>query len=169
MDLDAFNTLFDAIRPHLQAKDHQKGFASRGKVVEDEIRLAVALRWFAGGRAVDIADIFDLDKAMVYEYSYEVVTAINTTFSITFPTNDDQALSQLATSFIQKQHGEVLFDRCVGAVDGVHFKIISPRGNENAQVPLFFVQHPLMLFKEYFVPRKNEYAVLAQAGNLWLT
>lgn len=154
MDLDAFNTLFDAIRPHLQAKDHQKGFASRGKVVEDEIRLAVALRWFAGGRAVDIADIFDLDKAMVYEYSYEVVTAINTTFSITFPTNDDQALSQLATSFIQKQHGEV-FDRCVGAVDGVHFKIISPRGNENAQ--------------EYFVPRKNEYAVLAQAGNLWLT
>jgi hypothetical protein len=134
MELESFMKLLERIRPNLRPRDTAKGKASRGQFVEDEIRLAVAIRWFAGGRMQDLADLFELDVSACYPYVYDVVDAVNATFRIDFPMNDDDALEALAAGFVAQQKSTALFRRCVGAVDGVHFHICAPSGDVLQQV-----------------------------------
>ena len=78
----------------------------------------------------------------------QVIDAINGTAALNFvfPRKDDRVkLDEIAAGFAGKSQGRLL-DRCIGALDGVHFKTLSSG------------QHT-----KNYVPRKGYTAILAQA------
>lgn len=84
----------------------------------------------------------------MWQIGREVIDAINNTddLNFQFPGVDDIAkLNEIAAGFASKSQGR-LFEHCIGAVDGVHFKALNSGKNTGN-----------------FVPRKNYTAILAQA------
>ena len=92
-----------------------------------QVRLAVALRVFAGASTNELHLIYNLGESTVWRIVRQVIDAINGTAALdfVFPGKDDRAkLDEIAAGFANKSQGR-LFDKCIGAVDGVHFKTLS--------------------------------------------
>jgi hypothetical protein len=120
-----------------------------GTPILAETRLAVALRFLAGGMALDLSIIYHISLAEVYSTIWRVVDAINGALVVEFPLGDPLKLAQLEREFRAKSCFEG-WEGQVGAVDGCHFKTISP----GVRVP-----NP----RSFFVARKDEFALLATA------
>ena len=121
-----------------------------GTIVEPATKLALCLRFMAGGDPLDLKLIYKVDISYVYKCVWMCVDAINDAFKMPFPIDDPDKLARLEAEFRAASHGGVWAGQ-VGAVDGVHFPMMAPTLRE--------VHNPM----KYYVSRKGEYAILCMA------
>jgi DDE superfamily endonuclease len=88
-------------------------------------RLAIALRYFAGGSLYDLCPLFGIGRTDAFRSVWMVVEATHRTnlFNLVFPADHD-AQRELASQFSTRS--QVGFDCCVGAVDGILIWILKP-------------------------------------------
>ncbi len=93
--------------------------------IPSSVRLAVALRYFAGGSIYDLAPLYGVCETEVKYSIWYVVEAIgrHPEFAINYPT-DYEKQKEIAKAFRAKS--EVKFKNCAGAVDGVLIWIHRP-------------------------------------------
>mgnify|MGYP002784929136 FL=1 len=89
-------------------------------------RLAIALRFFAGGDIYDVAPLFGVGNTDAFYSVWIVVEAVHRTslFNLIFP-QDHDAQRTLAQQF--RMRSQAGFDCCVGAVDGILIWILQPK------------------------------------------
>ena len=149
---DSFYKLLEILKPELDVTSHKHAYWSRsGKPFQLETRLAVALRFFAGGDPLDLKLIYGMSKAQVMLCVWRAVDALNLCLdNINFPIDDVDALKVLEADFRAATRAG-FWKGQVGAIDGVHFKQRCPSEQE--------VADPM----RYYVARKGEFALLAIA------
>ena len=148
---DSFYKLLNILRPELEVSVEQQMRSRSGIPIELATRLAVALRYCAGGDPHDLKLIYCMSKAQVINCLWKVVDAINICLdNMKFPIDDVQGLLKLESDFRAATRGG-FWEGQVGAIDGVHFKMRCPTSKE--------VPDPI----RYYVQRKQEYALLALA------
>lgn len=151
LTVDGFYKLVGILRKDLSVQDSVKAQNAKwGCVVGAETKLAIALRFMAGGDVLDLQLIYDVSKDYVYSCLWCVVDAVNKHFKTHFPLHDLQKLKRLEAEFRAASRKQVWSGQ-VGAVDGVHFPMQAPT--------IADVLDPL----KYYVARKGEYALLCMA------
>lgn len=131
MSYESFQKLYclikDGIEEHIKRGQsrNESPFAPNGCVTAD-IRLAIALRWFAGGSYLDIKISHSVGKDEVYRSIWAVVSAVNKCdeLKIAFPTNTE-GLKDIANEFSKRSKAG--FTNCVGCIDGLLVWIDKPR------------------------------------------
>jgi hypothetical protein len=93
--------------------------------IDHTIPIGIALRYLAGGQAMDIALFHGVSHSVVLESLWLVVDAINQQpeLSINFPVSHAEQL-QLANDFRSKSTAG--FNSCMGAIDGMLVWIHKP-------------------------------------------
>ena len=114
----SFWKLFHLIKPHMPRKKKRKRGCTPNGDIDASARLSMALRWFAGGEAIDIMQTHGVSYTDVYKSVWLVVDAINSCpeLQIRFPV-DYAAQQELADAFKKKSFPG--FDNCVGCIDGM--------------------------------------------------
>ena len=117
--------------------------------IEPEHKLAVALRWLAGGSFLDIRLCHGIGKKTVYMCLWRAVDAINSVgpLKLEFPWGDNEKLAEMELGFAKLTKG--YFRGCVFAADGFCIRIRAPRGVPNVA--------------DYY-HRKKFYAIVVQAA-----
>ena len=146
---ESFQTLLRLLAPKLAVENERQACNSRsGKPVELATRLAIALRYFAGGDPLDLYLIYGVSKACVMTCVWKAVDAINVCLdNMHFPIGDTAGLAELEAGFAAASRGGFWRGQ-VGAIDGVHLKMQAPSESD--------VDDPL----RYHVARKDIYALL---------
>ena len=123
----SFWKLLDLIEPKLGKKGSGKrkfGKTPNG-TIPNSLRLAIAIRYFAGGDPLDLAIVYHVTPCLVYQCVWEVVDAINQTkeLDITFPSTYKEQ-EAVANEF--KTRSSAGFNNCAGCVDGILIWIHKP-------------------------------------------
>ena len=83
-----------------------------------EARLAMTLRWLAGGQYLDIASLFGVSKSNFMKYITGVLLALDNMLTIRFPFDDPDALAALERGFhlasMERIRGCVAAGTCMG-------------------------------------------------------
>jgi len=116
MNYTAFNNLLMILLPHL-ILGSGRTWAPNG-VIPPELRLALALRYFAGGSALDIMISHHMLHTEVYNSVWMVVDAVNATqsFDIEYP-KSHRHQQRIARDFISCSKAG--FSNCAGCIDGL--------------------------------------------------
>eukprot|EP01047_Picozoa_sp_COSAG01_P082761 COSAG01_NODE_17037_length_1183_cov_1.239852_1_plen_379_part_10 len=124
IDKVGFQQMVAEITPYMPA-------VRRKGAISNEIKLAMTLRWLAGGSYLDIADLHGVSEEAFYTHVWQVMEAIDTVKAYRFQLlrllsslNLEQGRSPvepLAEGFDAKTHGIVT--GCIGAVDGIAIKL----------------------------------------------
>ena len=151
LNFDSFMDLLHILRADLVvSNEKQARFAKWGQLVMPEVKLAMALRFLAGGSPLDLKLIYHVSTSFVYDSIWLVVDAVNKKLKMEFPLNDTDKLATLEAEWRARA-------RCpgwvgqIGALDGVHFPMKAPTSTD--------VPDPT----RYHVARKDKYAILAMA------
>ena len=102
LDFDSFNELLEMIRPALELSEKGELQAKRsnfGIVVSAEVKLAICLRYLAGGDTLDLKLIYHVSRKYVYDCVYLCIDAINKALVINFPIDDPEKLQQMEAEF----------------------------------------------------------------------
>ncbi|KAJ1457800.1 hypothetical protein M885DRAFT_514888, partial [Pelagophyceae sp. CCMP2097] len=146
-----FCKILEDLRPELETLDERQARNAPTGAIAAEVRLAVALRWLAGGNVNDIYRLHHISKSEMYKSLWRVVDAINAKYTFSFPKDDDiEALQDLERGFRAKSTNQI-FEGCVGAVDGLLVKI---------RQPWFWEDRNL---RRFFCARKNMFCLNVQA------
>ena len=96
-----------------------------------ELRLACAIRWFAGGSAYDIMTTFGISHSEVFTSAWIVVQAVNSLkeFDILYPTDHNEQ-HRIAAGFLEVSAAN--FGCCAGAIDGILIWIHKPSSKDCA-------------------------------------
>jgi hypothetical protein len=147
----SFFALFDLLQPNL-TQPKIKGLPPNG-IISLETRLAMALRWCAGGCKYDIATTHGVHPDEVYKSLWMLVDAVHATgvLDIKFPTSHIEQ-EQLAIEF--KAKSGCGFWNCVGAIDGMLVWTNKPaeKSDDMGVGPL-----------KFFNGRKKKYGIQMQA------
>jgi hypothetical protein len=147
-----FCKILDDLRPELETLDERQARNSSVGPIAAEVRLAVALRWLAGGNVNDIHRLHHVSKPEMYKSLWRVVDAVNAKYSLSFPADDDLAgFRDLERGFRAKSTNQIV-EGCVGAVDGLLVKMRCPIWPSEDQNP-----------RRFWCSRKNMYALNVQA------
>ena len=132
LDFDSFMELLSLLRKDLEPKSEKMArLAKGGELIVPEVRLAVALRFLAGGSPLDLKLIYKIEKMEVYRCVWRVVDAVNRRLdNITFPLDDVEKLKVLEAEFRAASRGGI-WEGQVGAVDGICFKMRAQSANES--------------------------------------
>ena len=129
MKFASFKRLANELRPYiLQAAGHKGGGRTRhvpnGRISPD-VRLACAIRWFAGGSPYDMMTTFGVSHTEVVNSYWYVVDAVNKhpKFTIKYP-EDHNAQYTIAQGFHKVSRAG--FKCCAGAIDGILIWIHKP-------------------------------------------
>ena len=135
MKYRTFKRLADDLCPYIKDATRQKGaprYTPNGPITPD-VRLACAIRWFAGGSVYDIMTTYGIGHTDTMNSCWYVVDAINRhpRFEIKYPEDHAKQLS-IARGFANVSAAD--FRCCAGAVDGILVWIHkpSPKECENA-------------------------------------
>ena len=79
MNQVSFWNLLDRIEPKIGVQRKRKRGATPNGSVCNGTRLAIAIRYFAGGDPLDLAVVFKVTGCLVYSTIWKVVDAINHT------------------------------------------------------------------------------------------
>jgi DDE superfamily endonuclease len=157
MKEESFWKLLDLLEPTMtriqRRKKRDHGRSVNGKV-SSAMRLAIALRYFAGGDPLDIAAVYKVNRGLVYKSVWLVVEAINQTrhFDIKFPdTYEEQR--KIANEF--RLISYVGFNNCAGCVDGILIWITKPTIKDLEEVKIGS--------KKFFCGRKKKFGLNMQA------
>ena len=120
MHIETFHALYLKIKINLfQAISYneERDFAPNGRV-HPTVRLACALRVFAGGDPLDIGLSFGVSRTVVYDSTKFVVKAVNACkdMAIKFPEDHAKQL-EIANRF--KEKSKAAIGNCVGCTDGM--------------------------------------------------
>lgn len=91
------------------------------------IRLAAALRYFAGGSPLDIMTSLAISHTEVLDSVQMVIDAVNQCFPLEYPASWD-AQRSIAAEFMCKSGAG--FNNCAGAIDGILIWIQKPNKND---------------------------------------
>lgn len=113
----SFRLLLDLIEPNMPRRNkRQRGCTPNGDI-NNEMRLLMALRFFAGGDKHDIATTHVVHPCEVYISVWRVVDAIHRTKALLIKFPDKKTQRDIANGF--RERSDVGFDNCVGCVDGM--------------------------------------------------
>jgi len=120
MKYRTFTSLANELRPYIIQASGQKGgapYIPNGPISPD-VRLACAIRWFAGGSVYDIITTYGIGHTDTTNSWWYVVDAINRhpKFKIVYPDNHDEQRA-IAQGFYDVSSAG--FRCCAGAVDGI--------------------------------------------------
>lgn len=131
MKYSTFKRLANELRKYIEDATGQIGrprYAPNGPISPD-VRLACALRWFAGGSVYDIMSTYGIGHTDTLNSCWYVVDAVNRhpRFKISYPEDHTKQLS-IAQGF--KRVSAAGFECCAGAVDGILIWIHKPSPKE---------------------------------------
>jgi DDE superfamily endonuclease len=116
----AFYALLDMILPSIEALPSlNHTFHHRSKEISPRTRLAVTLRWLAGGSYLDICFAFGVSIGSFFKDGgvlWGTIEAINNTLEIGFPLNDPAELERISQGFAEYSYNRM--HGCVMAIDG---------------------------------------------------
>jgi DDE superfamily endonuclease len=123
MSYQSFVRLVEKISPYLP--DIDSSMARVNGPITDSVRVAVSLRYFAGGSPCDIAPLYGIGFNEVNRSVWRVVDAVNSfkSFNIEYPSCPKKQ-RQIAMSFREKSGAD--FGCCAGAIDGILVWIHKP-------------------------------------------
>jgi DDE superfamily endonuclease len=125
MDEMAFWKLVRTLRPFMKGKPRQPSknkcsqkTGAKNGIIPTPTKVSVALRWFAGGSAYDIAIMHGISHTDVFRCIWRVVDAVNKCpeLAFNFPESHEEQ-RKIARGFSSKSKAG--FDCCCGAVDGL--------------------------------------------------
>jgi hypothetical protein len=151
LDRATFDAHTYLLHGHMRERDVQKAINSSGSAITTKTRLAVALRWLAGGNHHDICFAFAISTASFYSADgclWGTLKALDECISLSFPIDSPDELNRLADEFGSQSSGA--FQGCVGAIDGLLLKTRAPYSSEH--------ENP-----SAFKNRKCSYGILALA------
>jgi hypothetical protein len=128
MKFGTFQRLASILRPYIIAasgkKHRSRNYLQNGRIVP-EVRLACALRWFAGGSLYDIMTTYCLGHTDTINSCWYVVDAINRHphFKIAYPVNHN-VQHTIAEGF--RQVSSANFKCSAGAIDGILIWVHKP-------------------------------------------
>jgi hypothetical protein len=127
MRAPAFHALYHMVADDLH-KDPVQASRSSGEPIYPVLRVAMALRWLAGGSYIDICVLYGVSPEGFYCSLWLVLAAFVRIFRIRF---DMQAstLHNVASGFLERQRKKV-FRKVAGALDGMIVKIRRPSARE---------------------------------------
>eukprot|EP00873_Tetraselmis_striata_P015415 jgi/Tetstr1/435679/TSEL_024579.t1 len=99
---DRFAEIVATVRDDVEAGDKKQGGRGSGGVISAELRLSMALRYFAGGHYLDIADLHGVAPGAVHLSVALVIKALLKHYQdkwITIPLNDSDKLDAMAREF----------------------------------------------------------------------
>jgi DDE superfamily endonuclease len=123
-----FQRLASMLRAYIIAasgkKQGSRNYIPNGPISTD-VRLACALRWFAGGSVYDIMTTYGIGHTDTIASCWYVVDAVNNhpNFTIVYPSDHNQQRS-IAEGFSQVSAAN--FECCAGAIDGMLIWIHKP-------------------------------------------
>lgn len=148
---DVFEYLLDKLEPSFSSNECQAKNSS-GEPIALKTRLAVSLRWLAGGSYLDLCFAWGLGVSTFYAENgvlWPTLQALDELFPLGLPYDDPIKLDELSTGF--KNHSGGILDGCVMAIDGFGVLTRAPYQCE--------VERP----KDYRF-RKTGYAIIVLAG-----
>jgi hypothetical protein len=135
----AFYSLLSLITPYIQCRHN--GIAEKRNeefAITPETKLAITLRWLAGGSYLDICFAF----GVCYKYFHcdngplwQTMRAIDKCLQLGFPLHDEEKLEEISEGFSKFCHGRV--KGCVMAVDGWVCETRKPYDAETQNVVCF--------------------------------
>jgi len=157
MHIESFFELYQTLKQDLYRVMNYDGgvrkHAPNGRI-HPTVRLACALRFFAGGDVLDIVPTYGISKTEVHESILYVIQATNVseTLVIKFPTNHDEQRA-IAEGFRRKSGAG--FSCCAGAEDGMLVWCLKPTEFECNQASVGS--------KKFFCGRKHKFGLNLQA------
>ena len=139
MKYGTFKCLATDLRPYIVAAMGTTStlcYNRNGQVTPD-VRLACALRWFAGRSAYDIMTTYSIGHTDTIKSVWYVVDAVNRhpRFKTVYPDNHDKQQS-IARGFQNASSAGI--DCCAGAVDGIlRVMLLQTDGFLDANLPAF--------------------------------
>jgi hypothetical protein len=122
MDRTSFSILENTIEAHLGEPSYEEirqAVCSSGSPISTRTKLAVTLRWLAGGSYIDLCFTWGIARGTFFNPNgplWQTIEAIDQVFTIGFPFDDAHALRQMAADFKAFSHGRL--EHCVLAIDG---------------------------------------------------
>jgi hypothetical protein len=103
--------------------------------ISTSVRLAVAIRYFAGGLPHDLSNLYGISHSSILESIWVVVEAINNhkEFHIVYPESHDEQ-QKIAQGF--RDMSSSGFNICAGAVGGILIWMHKPRANDCVKLGL---------------------------------
>ena len=155
MSYEDFQELCRLLNPRLDAlqlNNGQRDWGPNGRIA-NSIRVACAIRYFAGGAVYDILTVFGISESSLYASISMVVDAVNSCpqFELKYPENEERQ-QEIARGFRNKSR--VGFSCCAGAIDGL---LIWTHKPSKQQCDLTKQGQ-----KKYFCGRKNKYGLNMQ-------
>lgn len=102
-----------------------------GSSISVEIRLAVTLRWLAGGSHLDICFAYGISVSSFFSERgvlWKTLDAIDRRYDLHFPIDDHDALLELSNGFSYHSGGKL--NGCVSAIDGLAVRTRCPYKSE---------------------------------------
>ena len=126
IDKDTFEELLNQLRPYLQ-KNLRYATNSSGSSISVRTRLAVTLRWLAGGSYIDICFAWGIGYGTFFSSRgvlWPTIEAMNELFEIGVPIHDEIALRTISEGFDRQSRG--ILRGCIMAIDGLAVKTRAP-------------------------------------------
>lgn len=149
VDVISFNVLLDQLRSEIETVNVEMANRSSGSEVCAEVRLAITLRYAAGGVVWDIHSNFGISSAEFYRSVWRTMDVVNNKHKLTWNLSDTDRLRDLEEGFAKKSRLNA-FRGVVGALDGC---LISQKN------PGIAVPNP----NRYYCARKHKYSLLLMA------
>lgn len=131
MDKIHFWRLCRIVRPCLWVTKRKKKPGAKNGVVPTPSKLSVALRWFAGGSACDVAAMHGTGHTDAFRSVWLTVDAVNGCEELAFEFPEDHDVQRKVVSgFFHKS--KAAFSCCAGAVDGTLIQMEKP-SNESCE------------------------------------
>ena len=131
MHRKTFNKLIEKLLPSLRRCSEMGSLSSDG-VITPQVRLATALRLFAGSGVFDMMLLFHISRSSVYKCVKDVVNAVNECLYFPGIPTDLRDCRQLAEWMTYSRGIANPLHGCVFAIDGIAIRIEKP---ENRDMP----------------------------------
>jgi len=131
---DMFDEILAKIEPQIK-RDATYAINSSGHPIATTTRLAVTLRWLAGGSYLDLCFAWGISKSSFFSESgvlWPTIDAIDKAYEIGLPIDDPAAMEEIASGF--REHSNEVFDHLVLAIDGLSVRTRCPYPWESTNI-----------------------------------
>ena len=152
VDRPTFNEILYLIEPVMVQRDAAKATNSSGSQISAKTRLAVTLRFLAGGSHIDLCFAWGVSYSTFYSdrgVLWPTIEALDAVFHIGLPLDDLNRLEEISKGFFDHSGG--IFDGCVLAIDGFAIHTRQPYDRE-------------VKYKKDYRFRKGGFAIIVIAG-----
>jgi len=120
VDWATFEDILDQVAPHIKVPNEVKACNSSGGSISLKTKLAVSLRWLAGGSYLDLCFAWGIALSTFYHPNgvlWPTLEAIDKAYPMGLPIDDSSKLEELSKGFFEYSGG--ILDGCVMAVNGL--------------------------------------------------